>query len=85
MTYDCMTPDELTLWREGSALVRDGGSRPCVDCPLSFRLQEYEAGRCCQPRPVRRRGEVPYEQTPARLAYKREWMRSFRARQRAAA
>ena len=79
MTYDCMTPDELTLWREGSALVaRTGGfhvAKPCADCPLAFRLQEYAAGRCRLPKP---------SATPESREYKREWMRRYRERQQAA-
>lgn len=42
--YDCMTPDELALWRESA--VRGGGQTPCVDCPAAFRRAESEAGRC---------------------------------------
>jgi len=78
MTYDCMTPDELALWREGAAMVaRQTGyetKKPCADCPLSFRLEEYRAGRCCLPMPV----DLP--RAEARRRYKREWMRLRRAR-----
>ena len=76
MTYDCMSDDELTLWREGAAMVaRQTGyetQKPCADCPLAFRLEEYRAGRCCQPRP----GTYSEDQR----AYKRAWMRRYRAR-----
>ena len=76
MTYDCMTSEELALWREGAATVRTRGgyhaSKPCADCPLAFRLEEYAAGRCCLPEPQ------PWHVAEARRAYKREWMRNRR-------
>lgn len=78
MTYDCMTPDELTLWEEGAVIVaRQTGHltrKPCTDCPLAFRLEEYAAGRCCLPKPQRRKDP------DARRAYNAEWMRAYRAR-----
>lgn len=76
MTYDCMTPDELALWLEGAELVRrsypEAAKKPCADCPLSFRLAEYAAGRCRLPAPV------DHAVAEARRAYKREWMRRRR-------
>lgn len=79
MTYDCMSPDELALWREGAAELarRHHGytaTKPCVDCPLTFRAAEYAAGRCCLPEPV------SWEVAEARRAYKREWMAMRRQR-----
>lgn len=77
MTYDCMTEEELALWRAGAEQVaRQTGyvtKKPCTDCPLAFRLQEYEAGRCSLPYPR------TWEQTDERRAYNREWMRRARA------
>ena len=80
MTYDCMTPDELTLWQFGPEPDNAGHFRPskkrtpCTDCPLAFRLEEYAAGRCCLPKPQTR------SDPEARRAYNAEWMRAYRAR-----
>lgn len=78
MNYDCMTADELALWRAGSiAAGKRTGSvakRPCTDCPLSFRLQAYLRGTCRLPAPV------VHKLTDERRAYNREWMRMARAR-----
>lgn len=41
-----MTEDELATWREAAGDVRNGGSRPCVDCPMWFARAEQAAGRC---------------------------------------
>ena len=46
MTYVCMSPDELALWRTGAANVRSRASSPCVDCPMAFHLEMKAAGRC---------------------------------------
>ena len=78
MTYDCMTPDELALWRKGAEqLAKRTGyttNKPCVDCPLSFRAEEHAAGRCRLPAPV------SHSVAEARRAYMREWMSLARAR-----
>lgn len=82
MTFDCMTDEELTLWREGADTARrltgSGPSKPCTDCPLAFRVSEYLAGRCCLPAPV------IHARTSARRSYNREWMRLYRARSKGA-
>ena len=77
MTYDCMTPDELAGWRESAAIAAKHigyvVQKPCSDCPLSFRLEEYRAGRCCLPEPA------TWAVAEERRAYNREWMRRKRA------
>jgi hypothetical protein len=54
----CMTPEERRAWDEMAARVRNGGSRPCVDCPLAFHLAEKAAGRCSS-RPTPNGGRLP--------------------------
>lgn len=46
MKPDCMTPDELTAWEEAALLVRNGGSVPCIDCPVWFAERMRGEGRC---------------------------------------
>lgn len=84
MTYDCMTPDELTLWREGSALVRNGGSRPCVDCPAWF-MSQAAADGCCRlarPKPSKVGRPRVYPTDDAYLARRRQTWRESKRRLR---
>jgi hypothetical protein len=46
MTYDCMTPEELTLWQMPYRPSDVAPVIPCTDCPMWFHLQEKAAGRC---------------------------------------
>lgn len=90
MTYACMSPDELALWR--SQRIHGGGENPCVDCPLTFRRAEQAAGRCCR-RDTQVRGAVyergerskyhnryatDEERVEARRRSRREWARRKR-------
>ncbi len=62
----CMTPDELALWNEAAAYLRNWGGRatldPCADCTVAFSDEMRALGRCNgipgESRPV------PYELTP---------------------
>lgn len=73
-----MTPQELALWEQGAAEVLrsypDAAKKPCFDCPMWFRLAEYQAGRCRLPKPVR------HDDPEKMRSYKREWMRKARLR-----
>ena len=79
MTYACMTPDELALWRNN---VYAPAKSPCIDCPLEFRRAELLAGRCCQALPK----EPPVEGARAAngrlLDVQREANREYMRRQR---
>ena len=44
MIYDCMTDEELALWRRQSTYAP--AVSPCLDCPIEFHLVEKAAGRC---------------------------------------
>jgi len=44
--YDCMTPDELALWRASSEGVNVQAKVPCIDCPAWFEAVAREQG-CC--------------------------------------
>jgi hypothetical protein len=52
MTYDCMTPDELALWRASSEGVNVTAKVPCIDCPAWFEAVAREQG-CCNRRTAR--------------------------------
>ncbi len=95
-SYDCMTPEELALWRQESAWYKT--QTPCVDCPMWFHLQEKAAGRCdrspIQPgrphRPqtspnvrLRSVGQTqPYASEEERIAARRQSWRLSKLRQR---
>lgn len=90
MTFDCMTPEELALWRENQN-ARNRGERPCIDCPAWFAAAALALGRC-NGRPVqngRPRSEPKVVEVPLpvllRREYNREWMRRYRAAAREAA
>lgn len=51
-TPTCMTADELAAWRAMAVRVRNGGERPCVDCPAAFAAAMRASG-CCNGRPFR--------------------------------
>lgn len=76
MTYDCMSPDELTLWRDSRYAP---ATAPCVDCPMWFHLQEKAAGRCDR-RPTPNGGGQPVSE--ARREQLRAASRAYRRRQR---
>lgn len=90
-SYDCMTPDELALWR--TARPRAGGRTPCVDCPLWFARQMRAKG-CCNGKPGRprlpavsvdRHGRgYPYATEEERSAARRLTWRLSKKRQRLA-
>ncbi len=92
MTYDCMTPAELTLWQE--AAIYDGeptAKKPCVDCPMWFHLQEKAAGRCSSsPSPNGGREAlfddpehaIRRERRARRREQMRQYAQAYRARQR---
>jgi len=91
VTYDCMTPEELALWR--MKLTYAPALSPCIDCPLSFHLAEKAAGRCHRDGPYRlpvsrrprgTRGPAPVYVTEAeRRAARRDTWRASKRRQRA--
>jgi hypothetical protein len=66
MTYLCMSPEELALWRDVG--YQTNATRPCVDCPMSFHLAEKAAGRCDQERPGPGQGKVQGRRKPLAVA-----------------
>ena len=81
MTYDCMTPEEYEFWQQGArneARANGWGvtKKPCNDCPAWFRQKAKAEGTCIY--------AEPRTYTDDQRAYKRDWMRAYRERQRAA-
>ena len=79
--YDCMTPEELALWRDNQGSYVQSSS-PCRDCPLWFELDARARGTCSRATPERR------EQIRANAKLRPHWReasRRYRASQRALA
>ena len=79
MTYDCMSDDELTLWREAASRVQGGGRRPCVDCPMAYHLEQKALG-LCDSRPIVGSGGVRSFSPSEAVLRRREARRLYRAR-----
>lgn len=70
----CMSEDELAAWKEMAARVRNGGRKPCIDCPRAFAAS---MGECCNGVPDANRLGRP---SPELLASRRLARRLWRAR-----
>lgn len=75
----CMTPEESRLWEAAARGVRNGGLRPCVDCPASF-AADMRLAQSCNGEPRTAPDPVPWSEK--RRAYNREWMKPYRERRR---
>ncbi len=80
-SYDCMTPEELALWRDNQGSYVRAAS-PCTDCPASFMREALSRGLCRRDR-HRWSADLSPILDGDRRVYKREWMRTYRASQRA--
>lgn len=76
-----MTAAELDAWMEAARHVRNGGSRPCFDCPAWFARAARAAG-CCERSP-QETGRPAYT-TEERRAQWREAARRLRRRRKMA-
>ncbi len=81
--YDCMTPEELALWRDKQGSYVRAAS-PCTDCPASFMHEAMSRGVCRRDRHRWSAALAPVLDGDRR-EYKRGWMAAYRARQRALA
>ena len=79
VSFDCMSEDELTLWRS-SAYGSLDARVPCIDCPAWFEALAKAQGCCQRVGPGRPRLA---DDDPKRARLRQQWREaSVRARQR---
>jgi hypothetical protein len=77
VTPDCMSAEELRLWRDSST-DEARATVPCIDCPVWFSVEMRSQG-CCNgvPKPM---GRPVWRVSPERAAQLRLAARRYRAR-----